>query len=273
MQTMQYYLDQLSRELRQRNYSPRTIEIYQSCISYFLKSIKNNIESIDREKIIDFILHLQSKNKAPKTINLYKEAIKFFVKEILKKNIIIDLRLSKEPRKLPILLSREEINQILNNILNPKHKLLIGLSYGAGLRVSEIISLKVMDIDFSNNFIHVKSAKGQKDRITLLPLSLIADIKKFCIDKSGNDFLLESERGGGLSDRTAQNIFNQALTKSGIKKSATFHSLRHSFATHLLENGTDIRYVQSLLGHANIRTTQIYTQVTNPMLKNIQSPL
>jgi len=151
--------------------------------------------------------------------------------------------------------------------------LIISLSYGAGLRISEAQNLKVKDIDFDELTIHIKNAKGKKDRITILPEKIKNDLQKALSFKDQNDFIFESERGGKLSTRTLQKIFEKALMKTGIKKPATFHSLRHSFATHLLENGTDIRYVQELLGHQNIRTTQIYAHVTNPNLKNIKSPL
>jgi site-specific recombinase XerD len=147
------------------------------------------------------------------------------------------------------------------------------LAYGAGLRVSEIINLKVKDVELEELVIHIKDAKGKKDRITVFPESLKINIEKLIIGKNGNDFIFESERGGKLTERTVQKVFENALKKSRIKKQATFHSLRHSFATHLLENGVDVRYVQELLGHQNIRTTQIYTQVTNPSIKRIKSPL
>lgn len=270
---MQDYLIELDRELKQRNYSPRTIEIYHNCIKYFLKYINSDISLISRDKIVDFILYLQSKNRAPKTLNIYKESIKFFVKEILKKDITIDIRLSKEPRKLPIVLSHDEILKIIDGLSNRKHKTMISLSYSAWLRVSELINLKVKDVDLDWLTLHIKWAKGQKDRITIFSEKLKSDLSYFINDKDLNNFLFESERGWILTTRTAQAIFFAWIKKARIRKEATFHSLRHSFATHLLENGTDIRYVQSLLGHANIRTTQIYTQVTNPALKNIQSPL
>ena len=118
-----------------------------------------------------------------------------------------------------------------------------------------------------------KEAKGKKDRITIFPERIENDIQNLIAGKNSDDYLFESERGGRLTERTAQKIFENALKKSGIQKDATFHSLRHSFATHLLENGVDVRYVQVLLGHQNIRTTQIYTKVTNPAIKNIKSPL
>jgi len=156
---------------------------------------------------------------------------------------------------------------------NPKHQLLLSLAYGAGLRVSEAISLKVQDLDLDELTIHIKQAKGQKDRLSVIPESLVDSLKNLVAGKTGKDFVFASERGGKLTTRTAQKVFENSLVASGVKKDATFHSLRHSFATHLLENGTDVRYVQELLGHSNIRTTQVYTQVTNPQLKNIKSPL
>jgi len=150
---------------------------------------------------------------------------------------------------------------------------LVALSYGAGLRVSEVVNLRVRDIHVDDLSIHLKDAEGNKDRITVFPEKLKADLHELTALQHGNEFVFESERGGKLNERTAQLIFEKALEKSKIEKNATFHSLRHSFATHLLENGVDVRYVQELLGHANIRTTQLYTKVTNPNLKKIKSPL
>ncbi len=269
---MQDYLNKLERELKMRNYSPRTVKSYTSCVYYFLKFIDNDVKYLDREKVIDFILYLQKKDRAPKTINLYKEAIKFFVYNILNLKIKFDIKLSKEARKLPIVLSHQEVLKIIENIKNKKHKLMVSLAYWSWLRVSEIVKLKVWDIDVEQLFIHIKNAKWQKDRITIFPDKLVNSINLYLLEKNTDDFVFESERWGNLDARTMQIVFQRALGLSWIKKNATFHSLRHSFATHLLENGTDIRYVQELLGHANIRTTQIYTQVMNPSLKNIKSP-
>ncbi|NDK08789.1 tyrosine-type recombinase/integrase [Candidatus Gracilibacteria bacterium] len=269
---MQNYLLDLERELKYRNYSSRTIEVYTTCVTFFLKYIKNDISKITKDNIIDFIFHLQSKNKAPKTINLYKEAIKFFIKEVLKMNLDFDIKLSHEAKKLPIVLSNQDIIKIIEVTNNLKHKLLLSLSYASGLRVSEIVNLKVGDINLDELTIHIKGAKGNKDRITVFSQKLKNDLGKNILYKEKNDYLIESERGGKLTERTAQIIFKNAMKKAGIKKDASFHSLRHSFATHLLENGTDIRYIQELLGHSSIKTTQIYTKVMNPNLKNIKSP-
>ncbi|MFH1896344.1 MAG: tyrosine-type recombinase/integrase [bacterium] len=165
------------------------------------------------------------------------------------------------------------MEEILGAVKNTKHKLLLSLAYGAGLRVSEAISLKVQDIDFHELTIHIKQAKGKKDRISVFPEKLSADIQNLITGKDKNNFVFSSERGGKLTTRTAQKVFENSLKKSEVKKDATFHSLRHSFATHLLENGVDVRYVQKLLGHQSIKTTQLYTQITNPKLRNIKSPL
>lgn len=185
----------------------------------------------------------------------------------------INLKFAKRTKRLPIVLSRQEIKEIIDSIKNLKHKLIISLAYGAGLRISEVVNLKVKDINLEELTIHLKNAKGKKDRITIFPEKIKNDLQNLIADKNLGDYLFESERGGKLTERTAQKVFENALRITRVKKDATFHSLRHSFATHLLENGVDVRYVQELLGHQNIRTTQIYTQVTNPKLKNIKSPL
>ena len=271
---MQDYLLQLIRELQHRNYSPRTVEIYSNCLKFFLKRLNNDVSKISRDKVLDFVLHLQRQGKAPKTVNLYKEVIKFFCRQILKISLGQEIKLSKEPKKLPVVLSRLEIQKILDSVTNSKHKTLLSLAYGAWLRVGEIFYLRVGDINFDQKTIHIKSAKWQKDRITLLPDKIIDEIKQLTTWKSYNDPVFHSEQGGGaLTKRSAQHIFQYAMLKVWIQKKASFHSLRHSFATHLLEQWTDLRYIQVLLGHTNIKTTQIYTQVATHNLQRIVSPL
>lgn len=279
MKNNQEYLLMLERELKYRNYSPKTIKAYSICVKYFLEWVDLKkvsgckIEDISREKIIDFILFLQSKNKAPKTVNLYKESIKFFYRDVLKQEKEIDIKLSRESKKLPIVLTKNEIKTIIENIKNEKHKFIISLSYSAWLRVSDVVKLRVWDFDLENLTIHIKWWKWEKDRITIFSESLKKDILKLSQMKTWNELLIESERWWILTTRTLQKIFNDALIKSRISKQASFHSLRHSFATHLLENWTDIRLVQELLWHASIKTTQIYTKVMNKKLNNIISPL
>lgn len=266
------YLSQIKNELKIRNYSPKTIKSYLGCFGDFL-FVNKNPEKLDIEFIRNYLLNKFDKGFSPQTINLYLNVIKFFYREILKNPAKIDIKFAKKSLKLPVVLSRAEIEKIIDSIDNKKHKLIISLSYGAGLRVSEIINVKVKDINLDELTIHLKGAKGNKDRLTVFPEKIKFDIINLIAGRQGDDYLFLSERGGGLIERTAQKIFENALKKTGIQKDATFHSLRHSFATHLLENGVDVRYVQELLGHQNIRTTQLYTKVTNPMIKNIKSPL
>ena len=270
---MSVYLKKLEDELRLRKYSPKTVSSYVSCVANYLKAKQDNFEVVDIDFIKRYLLAKMDKGASSQTTNQHLQAINFFCWNVLNFRGKIDVRFAKTPGKLPIVLSRAEIEKILSVIDNEKHNLMIALAYSGGLRVSEIINLKVKDICLAELTVHIKDAKGNKDRITLLPEKLIENIEKIIAGKNLNDYVFASERGGKLTERTAQKVFEQALLKAGIKKEATFHSLRHSFATHLLENGVDVRYVQELLGHANIRTTQIYTNVTNPALRKIKSPL
>ncbi len=270
---MQKYLDLAKREMVIRNYSPKTIKIYLPFLNQYFTYKKFNIEKYDEDNVKNFLAEKIDKNVSPQSINLALNAIKFFYREVIRIRNKINIRTVKKDYKLPVVLSKQEIEAVINIIKNPKHKILIALAYAAGLRVSEVVSIKVKDLDINNLTIYIKQAKGKKDRLSLLPEILTNDLRNLIAGKKADDILFMSERGGRLTTRSAQKIFQNAWQKSGIKKDATFHSLRHSFATHLLENGVDVRYVQELLGHQNIRTTQIYTHVTNPALRNIKSPL
>lgn len=269
---MQQILEKTKNLLNLRNYSKKTIKSYLFYIKEYLNFSKEKGIK-DRNKAIEaFLLEKQDRKLSSQTINLALNAIKFLYREVLKSTEKIDFKCAKRSKKLPVVLSRKEIERIISKIYNQKHKFVIILGYAAGLRVSEVINLRVKDIDLEELTIHIKNAKGKKDRITIFPKKLISGLRELIFDKKSNEFVFESTHGGKLTTSSLQKILKNALKKSGIKKDATFHSLRHSFATHLLENGTDIRYVQELLGHQNIRTTQLYTQVTNPNLKNIKSP-
>lgn len=260
-------------ELKIRNFSSKTIKAYTYALRQYFTYKKIDINKLEQNNIRQYLYQCEKKNISPQTRNIYLSAIKFYYYKTVKIQTKIQIPNAKKPHKLPTVLSRKEIKQILDVTKNTKHKLILALAYGAGLRVSEVVSLKVQDCDLDELILHIRQSKGQKDRITVIPEKLILDLQNHIAGKNSTDPLFSSERGGKLTTRTLQKTFARSLKKSQIKKSATFHSLRHSFATHLLENGTDIRYVQELLGHQNIRTTQLYTHVTNPKLKNIKSPL
>lgn len=270
---MQNFLQQTEELLRLKNYSPKTIQSYVGCIRQYVATKPDSPEKVDLEHIKHFLLGKMRAGASSRTTNIYLHAIQFFYRQVLGTSCSIVIPYAKTPQSLPVVLSRTEIQTLLSTIKNPKHYVLVALTYGAGLRVSEVIALRVQDIDLNEKTLHIKQAKGQKDRITVIPQVLIRNLQLLIGAKTKNDIVFASERGGLLTTRTAQKVFQNALQAAGITKKATFHSLRHSFATHLLENGTDVRYVQELLGHQSIRTTQRYTQVTNPNLKCIQSPL
>lgn len=269
---MEGILKKVENALRLRNYSPKTRKAYIQYIKEYIAFAKR-AGITDKEVAIEkFLLSLHEK-KSAQTANLALSSIKFLYGDVLKDPIKIDLKFAKRAKKLPIVLSRPEIERLIEATTNPKHKLMISLGYACGIRVSEVVNLKVQDLAIDELTVHIKGAKGKKDRISVLPEKLIDDLRSLIAGKHTTDYVFASNRGGKLTTTSLQKMFRDSLKKTNVTKPATFHSLRHSFATHLLENGTDVRYVQALLGHANIRTTQRYTQVTNPVLKNIKSPL
>lgn len=266
-------LELTGRELRIRGLSPRTRKAYLYYLTRYFDFKRSNFEILDTENVKNFLVKCEKEHVSAQVRNLMLNAIKFYYYSVIKTRNKIEIKSAKEYTKLPMVLSRDEIGKIIEVTVNFKHKLMLGLSYGAGLRVSETVNLKVQDINLGELTLIIRQSKGLKDRISLIPEKLVDEINSLMAGKEMEDFVFASERGGKLTTRTAQKVFENALYKSGVQKRATFHSLRHSFATHLLENGVDVRYVQELLGHSNIRTTQIYTHVTNPMIKNIKSPL
>ncbi len=265
-------LRMMREKLEFRNYSSKTIKSYLYIAEDYLDAYPSK-QYIREDDIRSYILSKKDKGLAPKTLHVYLNGVFFMLKHIYGQEKPPGMRFPKKTLTLPTVLSRKEISLLLSMVTNRKHKLLLALAYGAGLRVSEVTKLRIQDIDVEEMILYIRQGKGNKDRISILPEKFLNQLGTLAAMNPGKQFLFPSERGGRLTERSAQKIFKTALKRSGIKKSATFHSLRHSFATHLLENGTDVRYVQELLGHQNIRTTQRYTQVTNPKLKHIRSPL
>ncbi len=262
-----------ARELRLRNYSASTKKTYLFELKTYLSYKACDFDVVDVENIRSFLNFQYKSGLSGASINLAINAIKFFYKQVLRGELPIDVRFAKKPRRLPVVLSKSQIVIVLSQIHNAKHRVIVSLAYGAGLRVSEISNLRVRDLDFVTGVIYVRQGKGDKDRITVLPEKIKPKLFQFIAGKAPSDYLFYSERGGKLCTRTLQKVFTNAVCRAGIINGATFHSLRHSFATHLLENGVDIRHVQVLLGHSSIRTTQIYTKITEPMIQKVKSPL
>lgn len=260
-------------ELRLRRYSPSTIKSYLACLKEYFSLCHYDYKVPNIDHIKRFLLEKEGRGYSSQTINQYLNAIKFYYFNIAKWRGNIDIHFAKKSKKLPVVLTREEVADLIDSIKNFKHKLLVSLAYSGGLRISEVLNIKVANVDLKQMQLHLKEAKGMKDRITVISDKLCNDLAVMMAGKGVGDYVFNSERGGKLSTRTAGKIFKNALMEAGIKKDATFHSLRHSFATHLIENGTNVRYVQSLLGHSSIKTTELYTKVTSLGLKGIKSPL
>lgn len=266
-------LASLAQELIIRGFSRRTIKSYLSHNQKFLDFIGKSAKEATAQDIKDFLLYLKSQNYSNTSLNNVISALKFYYEQILHRKLFFNIRRPKKENFLPIVLTRAEIISIINCVHNLKHKLLLSLLYGSGLRVSEVVKLKISDIDILSKSILIKAGKGQKDRFTILSKNSVELLNLYLSNLPAKQIYLFAGTKIHLSQRSAQKIFARAVTESGLKTQATCHSLRHSFATHLLEQGLDIRFIQKLLGHSSIKTTEKYTKVARNFLQNINSPL
>jgi len=267
--------DKLETELISRKYSPKTIKTYLHYNRELVNFAGKPSFIIDESDIKNYLAYLvEKKDASASTLNIVVSALKFYYCTILKRTFVYEIKRPKKDKKLPVVLSQEDVSGILSSVTNIKHKAILMLMYSAGLRVSEVVKLKVGDIDDERKLIHVKDAKGRKDRCTILSDVALNTLKKYLIENQPNNWLFSGAKPNRhISTRTAQAIFEHAVNSANIKKDVSVHCLRHSFATHLLESGVDLRYIQELLGHTSSKTTEIYTHVSNKNLRKIKSPL
>ena len=263
-------------KLKELRYSKNTLDVYTDLFEEFINYYPDLApENISEEEIIAFLRYLVNERKISTSYqNQSINAIKFYYERVL--GGTRKIYLIERPRKenyLPEVLSEEEIASIIKAISNLKHKAIIIVIYSGGLRISELINLKIKDIDSDRMQIRISQAKGKKDRYTLLSKKTLITLRQYFREYKPKVYLFEGEGGGQYSDRSIQNILKAAVQKAEIKKRITVHTLRHSFATHLLENGTDLRYIQSLLGHSSSKTTEIYTHITTKGMDQIKNPL
>ena len=265
----------IQKEGRRRGLSYKTIKTYCNCMKTFLKYYKNDPIKISKNDIKEYLDKLLEKNVSNSTLNVNLMALKFFTKNILNKNFWIYIKFSKVPKKYPTVLTKQEVQNLINSISNEKHKLMIELMYSAGLRVSELVMLKVQDLDLKNNYGYVRSGKGNKDRIFIIAQKLIPKIEKHLMNNSLNsdNYLFKGQKYIYYSQRSVQEIVKRAAVKANIKKNVHCHTLRHSFATHLVEDNYDVATIQSLLGHNSAETTMMYIHMASPKLINVKSPL
>jgi len=265
----------LEEALRSRKYSPQTRRSYQYYNSLLCRILQKPPDKICQEDITSFLASVENDREySASSINLAISAIKFFYREVMKDNRINEQHRPRHDGRLPQVLSQDEISKILAMESNPKHRLLLMLVYSSGLRVSEVVALKREHIDLSRKVIYVRLGKGRKDRCTLLSEKAARFIAEYCAYNNIETWLFPGQIAGRpLTIRSAQHIFDKAARHAKIVKAVSIHSLRHAFATHLLENGTDIRYIQELLGHSSVRTTERYTHVARRSILSIKSPL
>lgn len=264
----------LERELKIRGFSPKTVKSYLLYNKLFLQYSQKSPKSVTNEDIRQYLLSLKDRDCASSTLNVALNALKFYYRQVLRRKFFFDIKSAKKSSYLPVVLSKEEIGHMLAKTINPKHNFLISLMYSAGLRVSEATKIHMRDFDLDRHIIMVCQGKGGKDRCTILSQKLIPTLKKqMALKKPGNYLFTGAGGRGHLTSESAEKIVKKAAEAAGIAKKISCHSLRHSFATHLLEAGTSIRYIQELLGHKRLETTQVYTKVANNNLQGIKSPL
>ncbi len=267
-------LNRFKKWLEQKRFSPNTVNTYAEVTAFFLRYMNlKNLTQITARTIeqfnYDFIF------VAKKSISYQNQCISGIKHLIDFKGLAIDTLNIQRPnkdKKLPNILSKQEVKALFEATKNLKHKVLLSLTYSAGLRIGETLSIKPKDIDFERGLIHIKSAKGKKDRYTLLSQGLIPLLQTYIDHYNPKVFLFEGRYDAPYTQVSARQVLKKSLKKANIKKYATLHTLRHSFATHLLESGTDIRYIQELLGHNSPKTTMIYTHVSTTNLKDIKNP-
>lgn len=259
-----------------KGYSQSTIKTYLAEFSQLLFILKTNpVNGLTTERLRSYLFYCSQQLKLSENqIHSRMNAIKFYFEQVLHRpNIFFDIPRPKKPSLLPKGLSRKEIERMLSVTENVKHKLILKLCYGMGLRVSEIVKLKICDINSESMKVCIANAKGKKDRYVNLPASVLAELRDYYKAFAPKEFLFEGQQGGQYNIRSAQAVFKQAMKKARVYKKVGIHSLRHSYATHLLEYGTDIAFIQKLLGHKDIKTTLLYTHLADKDITKVKSPL
>ncbi len=264
------FLKKIEVELKISKNSDYTIRNYLKANNDLIEFTNKSPDKITTDDIKSFIAKNLTDKAATSTI-LFLSAIKYAYISILNQDITLPIKRPKKEKRLPTILSKNEIKILFDKIQTQKSKLMVSLMYACGFRVSELINLKIEDLNFSEKIGHIRQAKGNKDRIFNIPEFLTEELQAQAEKQEGKTYLFTG-RNGKLSMRNLQKIVSSAANRAGLKN-VHCHTLRHSFATHLLEDGVDIRKIQELLGHADLSTTQIYTHVSTEELKKIKSPL
>jgi len=269
--------DRMKGDLLLKAYSPHTQSAYLRCARHFASYYMRSPEEMGEQEIRGFLLHLiGDRNASPATLHMYVNALKFLYNITLKRpEAVKEISHPKRPKTLPVILSPEEVLRIFKAVRSVKHKAIMATAYAAGLRISEVCGLRIVDIDSQRRRIHVRSGKGKKDRYVMLGESLLALLRQYYQKaRPKGEYLFPGHKPHRPICTTAvRQVLRKVIRETGLSKKVTMHTLRHCFATHLMEAGTDIRILQVLLGHSSIRTTLRYTHVTDRLVQKLVSPL
>ncbi len=269
--------DRMREDLLLKAYSPHTQKSYLRCARHFASHYMRSPQEMGEKEIRGFLLHLVRDRKAsPATQDMYVNALKFLYTVTLKRpEVVKDISHPKRPQTLPVILSQEEVLRIFESIRSVKYKAIITTAYAAGLRVSEVCGLRIADIDSQRMRIHVRAGKGKKDRYVMLGESLLALLRQYYkAARPQGEYLFPGQKPNRpLCTTSVIRVLRRVIRETGLTKRVTMHTLRHCFATHLLEAGTDIRILQVLLGHSSISTTLRYTHITDRLFQKLVSPM
>jgi len=263
-------------QIKLKGYSENTLRTYALEFAQLLYTLKSYpVEQLTPERLRAYFLYCKKTLKLSESgIHSRINAVKFYFEQVLHRpKMFIDIPRPKKKLMLPKMLNKREVQKIFSVTKNQKHRLILQLCYGMGLRVSELVNIKLSDIDSQTMLVRIEQAKGKKDRMVVLPKSVLDELRAYYLHYRPKEYLFEGQSGGKYSTRSAQAVFKTAMKKAGITKKIGIHGLRHSYATHLLEVGTDIRFIQELLGHNSIKTTERYTHISNISKSKIKSPL
>lgn len=267
------HLSGFQESLKLRGLSKDTLKAYSDANRKFLLFIQKPPKYVTTKDIKKYLNLLIDKNQKPKTINLVISAMKCFYDDYMGRRLFTKIRRLKLEKSIPNVLSKNELRDMINSTENVKHKLIIQFLYSTGVRVGELVKVRVQDLDLKNGFIRIVNGKGKKDRLTIISKELCSSIKRYLKYGMNQVYLFQNKQGSHLSRRAVQEIINKAAKRVGIQRRVYPHALRASFASHLYDHGVQVQKIQKLMGHSDYRTTQCYIKSTTRDISNIKNPL
>ena len=262
------------REMALRGFAPRTQQVYVSWVARLVSKMRVLPEQLSEVQVRRYLAELSQAGLSASTLNQAISAVRFFFNAVLHREWPLELRYQRAPQRVPVTMSREEVGRLLGKVPGLRERAAMEIAYAAGLRLNEVLHLKVTDIDSEQMIVRVEQGKGKKDRNVMLSPALLETLRAYWRQSRPRVWLFPGQAGKRpLHPTVLQRAFQQAKQEARITKPVSFHSLRHSFATHLLESGVNVRTIQALLGHRSLGSTQRYTHVAGDYLRKTRSPL